>query len=168
MADPEVQISGGKPPVEADVEMEGDEDGPEVTEIGSRGSAVGGAAAEEDDKPAPRLTFVDYLKSPMIELLIGSGDSQTLLMAHKALLTKSPFFMEQFSSSGNTRIELVDDDVDAISCFLEYLYTGEYFPHKLSNGSLESDPSVPKIDDNGAQLLKHAKVYTLAEKLGMP
>lgn len=60
MADPEVQISGGKPPVEADVEMEGDEDGPEVTEIGSRGSAVGGAAAEEDDKPAPRLTFVEY------------------------------------------------------------------------------------------------------------
>ncbi|KAL8973665.1 MAG: hypothetical protein Q9197_002092 [Variospora fuerteventurae] len=168
MADPEVQISGGNPPVEADVEMEGGEDGPDVTEIGSRGSAAGGAAAEEDDKPAPRLTFVDYLKSPMIELLIGSGDSQTLLMAHKALLIKSPFFTEQFSSSGNTRIELVDDDVDAISCFLEYLYTGEYFPHKLSGGALESDPSLPKIDDNGAQLLKHAKVYTLAEKLGMP
>ncbi|KAL8656457.1 MAG: hypothetical protein Q9210_000250 [Variospora velana] len=171
MADPEIQISGGKPPVEADVEMEGGDDGPEVTETGTRGSVVGGAAAEEDDKPAPRYMLIglsSYLKSPMVELLIGSGDSQTLLMAHKALLTKSPFFTEQFSSSGNTRIELVDDDVDPISCFLEYLYTGEYFPHKLSSGALEPDPSAPKIDDSGAQLLKHAKVYTVAEKLGMP
>lgn len=104
----------------------------------------------------------------MVELLIGSGDSQTLLSAHKALLTKSPFFAERLSSSGNTRIELTDDDLDAVSCFLEYLYTGEYFPHKLPNGSLEPDPSSPKIDDSGTQLLKHAKVYTLAEKLGMP
>ncbi|KAL9015281.1 MAG: hypothetical protein Q9173_000079 [Seirophora scorigena] len=165
MADPEVQISRGSPLIEADVDMEGGDDAAEGTAVGGRG---GGAAAEEDDKPAPRVTFVDYLKSPMVELLIGSGDSQTLLMAHRALLTKSPFFTEKFSSSGNTRIELVDDDLDAVSCVLEYLYTGEYFPHKLPSGGLEPDSSAPKIDDSGAQLLKHAKVYTLAEKLGMP
>lgn len=104
----------------------------------------------------------------MVELLIGSGDSQTLLMAHKALLTKSPFFSEKLASTSSTRIELADDDLDAMSCFLEYLYTGEYFPHKLPNGSLEPDPSTPKIDDSGVQLLKHARVYTLAEKLAMP
>lgn len=104
----------------------------------------------------------------MVELLIGGDDSQTLLTAHKALLSKSPFFSENLASSGSNRVELVDDNVDAISCFLEYLYTGEYFPHKLSSGSLEPDAEAPKIDDSGAQLLKHARVYTLAEKLGMP
>ena len=103
----------------------------------------------------------------MIELVIGNGDSQSLLFAHKALLQKSPFFTEKLNSS-TSRIELVEDDLDAISCFLEYLYTGEYFPHKLPSGTLEPNPAAPKIDDTGAQLLKHARVYTLAEKLGMP
>lgn len=104
----------------------------------------------------------------MIELLIGSGADQTLLMAHKALLTKSPFFTQKLSSAETKRIELSEDDLDAMSCFLEYLYTGEYFPHKLPNNSLQVDPALPKLDESGAQLLKHAKVYTLAEKLEMP
>lgn len=52
---------------------------------------------------------------------------------------------------------------------LEYLYTGEYFPHKLATrGVLQADPSIPEMDTTGDQLLKHARVYTLAEKLGMP
>lgn len=67
----------------------------------------------------------------------------------------------------SNRIELPDTDLEAMSCFLEYLYTGEYFPAKLPNGSLTTDPSTPAIDEDGAQLLKHAKVYTLAEKLGV-
>ena len=66
------------------------------------------------------------------------------------------------------RIELADDELDAVSCFLEYLYTGEYFPRKTPSGTLEPDKSSPAIDDTGDQLLKHAKVYTLAEKLSVP
>ncbi|KAL8927517.1 MAG: hypothetical protein Q9208_002322 [Pyrenodesmia sp. 3 TL-2023] len=165
MADPQVQIGASQSIDEGDVVMEGGNDGAEVVEVGESGAA--GGAAQEEEKPAQRVRFVDYLKSPMVELLIGSGEAQSLLTAHKALLSKSPFFAEKLASSGNARIELGDDDLDAVSCFLEYLYTGEYFPHKLGNG-LEPDPSAPKVDDNGAQLLKHAKVYTLAEKLGMP
>ncbi|KAL8834828.1 MAG: hypothetical protein Q9170_003570 [Blastenia crenularia] len=168
MADPQVQIgSRGDAANEGDVEMQGGDDGDEVLEIPETSAAAGGAP-EEEEKPTQRVTFIDYLKSPMVELVIGNGDLQTLLHAHKALLTKAPFFIEKLASSSSTRIEMVDDDLDATSCFLEYLYTGEYFPHKLSSGTLESDPSAPKIDDSGAQLLKHAKVYTLAEKLGMP
>jgi len=34
--------------------------------------------------------------------------------------------------------------------------------------ALEKDPSVPDVDMTGDQLLKHAKVYTLAEKFGLP
>lgn len=65
-------------------------------------------------------------------------------------------------------IDLKDDDLEATSCFLEYLYTGEYSPHKLPSGTLEHDPSTPPIDRDGRQLLRHAKVYTLAEKLAVP
>lgn len=66
-------------------------------------------------------------------------------------------------------VELTDFDVGAVGCFLEYLYTGEYFPKKLPGQRvLESDPTVPSVDDSGDQLLKHARVYTLAEKFGVP
>ncbi|KAL8783936.1 MAG: hypothetical protein Q9213_004266 [Squamulea squamosa] len=170
MADPEVRVGGSGPADEGDVEMAGGDEGAEVIEIpevGGEDTVAEGGAAEEE-KPAQRVTFVDYLKSPMIELLIGNGDAQTLLMAHKALLLKSPFFVQKLSSPDTKRIELVDDDLDAMSCFLEYLYTGEYFPHRLPGGSLEVDPMEPKTDESGAQLLKHARVYTLAEKLEMP
>lgn len=66
-------------------------------------------------------------------------------------------------------MELPDYELDAVGCFLQYLYTGEYFPKKLHDSrSLEHDPSIPKIDNTGEQLLKHARVYVLAERLGMP
>jgi hypothetical protein len=55
-----------------------------------------------------------------------------------------------------------------VSCFLEFLYTGEYFPKKIpGTRTLETDPSLPSIDDTGDMLLKHARVYTLAEKFEM-
>ncbi len=52
--------------------------------------------------------------------------------------------------------------------FLEFLYTGEYFPRKVPGQRvLEHDPSAPGIDDSGDHLLRHARIYTLAEKFGM-
>lgn len=66
-------------------------------------------------------------------------------------------------------MELEEFELDAVGCFLQYLYTGEYFPKKLSDSrSLEHDPAMSKIDNTGEQLLKHARVYVLAERLGMP
>lgn len=112
-----------------------------------------------------------YLRSPIVTLHIGSGDATTQLTAHQALLLRSPFFTDAISpesASPKLSIDLKDDDLEATSCFLEYLYTGEYFPHKLPTGTLQPDPSTPAIDETGAQLLKHAKVYTLADKLGLP
>lgn len=62
-----------------------------------------------------------------------------------------------------------DEDIEAVGCFLEFLYTGEYFPKKVPGSrALESDPSLPKVDETGVQLLKHARVYTLADKFGVP
>lgn len=67
------------------------------------------------------------------------------------------------------QLELVQDNIDAVGCFLEYLYTGEYFPKKLpGQRTLETDPSIPAVDETGDQLLKHARVYTLADKFQVP
>jgi hypothetical protein len=56
--------------------------------------------AEEtmDFDPVPaRTTYIDYLKSPIITLLVGQGDEQALLTAHQALLVQSPWFEEACS-----------------------------------------------------------------------
>ncbi|UNI13937.1 hypothetical protein JDV02_000626 [Purpureocillium takamizusanense] len=66
------------------------------------------------------------------------------------------------------QIELPDMNLETVGSFLEFLYTGEYFPKKLPGQRvLESDPSLPAVDDTGVHLLKHARLYTLAEKFGM-
>lgn len=54
-----------------------------------------------------------------------------------------------------------------MGCFLQYLYTGEYYPKVLENGQLESDKGGETTDEDGEQLLKHAKVYSLADKFGV-
>ena len=116
--------------------------------------------------------FNSNLKSPIVEITVGKGPSQTLLRAHQALLCQSPYFAgvcALFQEDEVMRVELPEDDMDAIGCFLQYIYTGEYFPRKLLEArALEHDPNAPAADDTGEQLLKHARIYTLAEKLGMP
>lgn len=127
---------------------------------------------EDEPKPEmgnPQTRFLDYLRSPMIQMNIGSGQDAAVISAHRAILTQSPYFAERLSDD-NFMADLPNEDLDAMGCFLQYQYTGEYFPRRLANqpDGLETDPSVPSIDSTGDQLLKHAKVYTLAEKLGLP
>lgn len=60
-----------------------------------------GSAPEEtletiENAPA-RVTYVDYLRSPVVSLLVGQGDEQALLTAHQALLVTSPWFAESCS-----------------------------------------------------------------------
>ncbi|KAK3334561.1 hypothetical protein B0H65DRAFT_437073 [Neurospora tetraspora] len=130
--------------------------------------------AEEsaDSPPPPRVTFLQYLSSPIVTLIVGTGDQETILTAHQSLLVQSPWFAEacaDFTDDGSPRqIELPNDDIDAMGCFLEFLYTGDYFPKKVpGQRSLEKDPSIPEVDLTGEQLLKHARVYTIAEKFGL-
>ncbi|KAL5923430.1 hypothetical protein ACKVV1_001528 [Pyricularia oryzae] len=139
-------------------------------------SALPYAGEDGPEEPVPaRVPFVDYLSSPVVTLMVGSADNsdtQTILTAHQALLTQSPYFATlcaEFEDGTDRHIDLSSEDVDAVGCFLEYLYTGDYFPRKIpGQRQLEQDPSLPKVDDSGDQLLKHARVYTLAEKFQMP
>ena len=69
------------------------------------------------------------------------------------------------------QISFPDCDVAAMGSVIEFLYTGEYFPKKTSgarDAPLEKDPRQPVPDNDGAGLLVHARVYTLAERLGLP
>jgi len=53
-----------------------------------------------EDLPA-RVTYIDYLKSPVIGLLVGQGDEQALLTAHQALLVQSPWFADACARFGD-------------------------------------------------------------------
>ena len=166
MAEPDVEISASAEP---DIEMEGAEGEGAEAENGDNADD-----ADEDgaEKPNPQTVFLDYLKSPIVELMVGSGDEATLVSAHQALLLQSPYLAQKLADLPKSvrRLDLPEESLDAVGCFLQYQYTGEYFPRRISSNpeGLEVDPSLPAVDDTGAQLLKHARVYTLAEKLGMP
>jgi len=59
-------------------------------------------AGEEEEvvqKPT-RVTFVDYLKSPIVSLIVGEGEEKTELMAHQGLLVQSPWFGEECGRFG--------------------------------------------------------------------
>jgi len=158
----------GIPESEADVEMGvGEEEQIE-------GADDDAAAAEDSDQPTrvnPQTIFLDYLKSPMVTLRINEDGNETSLTAHKAILERSPFFRDRFDSdSAVNSVVALDESLDAMGCLLQYQYTGEYFPRRIPSApdGLETDPTLPPVDDTGVQLLKHARVYTLAEKLGLP
>jgi len=171
--DPMIEVNIEETP--ADIEMGGGDAPEPETDTGATAENDLPFAEEEAVQPPARITFVDYLKSPIVSLLVGQGEEQTLLTAHQALLAQSPWFAEecaQFDAGVSTRrIDLPNEDLDAVGCFLQYIYTGEYYPKKLDgpgDRSLERDAGDPVLDTTGDQLLKHARVYTLASKLQMP
>ena len=116
----------------------------------------------------------------MITILVGSPPSETALAAHLMLLQASPWLSEVCADySADTPaservVRLPDDDLSAVGAFLEYLYTKEYAPRLISGPSGKPEDLVLEnvgdvdVDDRGDNLLKHARVYTLAGKLRMP
>lgn len=113
-----------------------------------------------------------YLRSPIVTINVGTGDEATALFAHQALLIQSPYFAQavsRFKDSSPRVIDLQNDDILATSSVLEWIYKGDYFPTMdAQKSSLEYDPSVPAPDDQGVGLLRHARVYTLAQRFGLP
>ncbi|KAJ6134313.1 hypothetical protein N7523_000635 [Penicillium sp. IBT 18751x] len=96
----------------------------------------------------------------MVEIVVG----QTVLKAHQNLIMESPYlaaFVKIFDASGPRRIELPDENVEALGCFLQFQYTRDYTVPQTETLSEGRDPS-------GQQLLQHARIYTLAEKFGLP
>jgi len=173
MSDPDATQVPESVAAEPDTEMVEDVDG----EADADEPAANGEDSELSTAVNPYTIFLEYLKSPIVELVVGGGhnggdEESTIITAHQAILSQSPYFAERLSDLSDSdprRVELPDETIDAVGCFLQYQYTGEYFPRRLGNipDGLEPDPSVPVVDDTGAQLLKHARIYNLAHKLGL-
>lgn len=115
----------------------------------------------------PLIRCLSYLSSPVVTITVG----HTVLTAHLALLQRSPFFNFSSSSAPLAVDGLADESLDAVGCFLQYLYTNEYTPRLIPSsrqGELVLEGiKETEVDSDGSHLLKHARVYTLAEKLGM-
>lgn len=127
-------------------------------------------ASSPNSPPSHTLTanHLSYLSSPIVIITVGTST----LTAHLALLQRSPYFtFPSHSTSPLTVDGLVGEDIEAVGSFLQYLYTDEYTP-RLISGSRPGELVLEgiqetEIDNDGSHLLKHARVYTLAEKLGI-
>lgn len=87
----------------ADVEMAEGLGEDDTTAVAGRSEILN--EGEADEEPVPeRTSFISYLTSPVVTLIVGSGESETILTAHQALLALSPFFKEacaEFSDDGS-------------------------------------------------------------------
>ena len=91
-----VEMQGGELAVEIEPATAADEDNENGLPFQDKDPDEDEEEREEEqvmDGPA-RVTYIDYLKSPIIGLLVGQGDEQALLTAHQGLLTSSPWFAD--------------------------------------------------------------------------
>jgi len=93
----------------ASVEMGGEEVVVEIDLTSLEEAGNNGLPFQEEpvEEASARVTFTDYLRSPVISLLVGQGDEQALLTAHQALLVTSPWFAEacaRFSDDVSVRM----------------------------------------------------------------
>jgi len=126
----------------------------------------------------------DHLTSPIVTLIVGRD--QRIFAAHEDVLSLSPFFRAalkgQLLEANMKKVDLPDEEPEILSCILEYLYKGDYYPRLLQNkrrnsweledaqdsknggrGSCESTIYIPA---HGAEILRDTVVYCTAEKFG--
>jgi hypothetical protein len=56
------------------------------------------------DPAPPRTSFAQYLQTPVVTLLVGSGEAEAILTAHQGLLVQSSYFAEscaEFTDDGS-------------------------------------------------------------------
>ncbi|KAI9737150.1 MAG: hypothetical protein M1834_000743 [Cirrosporium novae-zelandiae] len=126
------------------------------------------------------------ITSPIVTLIVGR--EQRVFAAHEDVLSQSPFFAAvlrgQFLEASTKKIELSDEEPEILSCVLEYLYKGDYYPRLLhdkrrSTWELEDAQESPKLSGRGsvkatilhssvdAELLRDTVIYCSAEKFGL-
>ncbi|KAL2218788.1 hypothetical protein M432DRAFT_388337 [Thermoascus aurantiacus ATCC 26904] len=123
------------------------------------------------------------LTSAIITICVGP--ERRLFAAHEDVLCVSPFFAAccrgQLFESHSKRIYLPDEQPEILSCILEYLYKGDYYPRLLYNRPRNSWELEDAGMDNGGQssestifhqavgavILKDTAIYCAAEKYGL-
>ncbi|OSS47624.1 hypothetical protein B5807_07266 [Epicoccum nigrum] len=74
----------------ADVEM-----GEEIAVDAQAGAGEETQLTELEPETPKLVLFADLMKSPIVEVLVGSGESKTTYSAHEAVMLKSPEFAKQ-------------------------------------------------------------------------
>lgn len=126
------------------------------------------------------------LTSPIVTMVVGRD--QRLFAAHEDVLSLSPFFSaalkDQMLDEGAKQLSLLDEEPETLSCVLEYLYKGDYYPRLLhskrrnswhlegaqdqnTGGGRGSSESVMFHSGVGNTILRDTVVYCAAEKYGL-
>lgn len=75
------------------------------------------------------------LTSPIITIVVGHD--QRLFAAHEDVLCLSPYFAAalkgKFLDGGAKKLNLPDEEPEILSCILEFLYKGDYYPRLMHN-----------------------------------
>lgn len=86
------------------------------------------------------------------------GKEQRLFAAHEHVLQLSPFFAahcrSQFLEPHNKHFSLPDERPEILSCILEYLYKGDYYPrlvHHKRNDTWEIEDAGMDVDGDAKQ-----------------
>ncbi|KAL1857870.1 hypothetical protein Plec18167_001726 [Paecilomyces lecythidis] len=116
------------------------------------------------------------------------GHEQRLFAAHEDVLSRSPVFSEmlkdQFLEASTKQVNLPDEEPETLSCVLEFLYKGDYFPRLLHNRrrnswELEDAQDIHKTGGRGSSeatmfhsgigdhILRDTVIYCAAERYGL-
>lgn len=119
-------------------------------------------------------------QSPVVKVTVGPQPGARTFFAHQGILSKSIFFDRalngNFRESQTHEVDLPEDCPEAFSSVLEFLYSEEYSPRLEMVFSPPRGTKVKGIlgyekSEQPRQLcaaaMRHAKIYCLADKLGM-
>lgn len=125
------------------------------------------------------------LTSPIVTMMVGK--EQRLFAAHEDVLCHSPYFAAalkgKFLDGGSKKVDLPEEEPEILSCVLEFLYKGDYYPRLLHNkrrntwelegaqdtksggrGNCEATIYIPGM---GGDVLRDTVVYCAADKYGL-
>jgi len=125
------------------------------------------------------------LTSPIVTLIVGR--ERRLFAAHEDVLSLSPTFAAalkgQFLEGTAKKVELPDEEPEILSCVLEFLYKGDYYPRLLHDkrrntwgiedaqdqktGDRGNCESTIYLSGVGGDVLRDTVVYCAAEKYGL-
>ncbi|KAJ5086003.1 hypothetical protein N7532_010774, partial [Penicillium argentinense] len=128
--------------------------------------------------------------SPVIVLRVGP--EQRLFAAHESILCASPFFSSLYAPESPSpplhnqphvphptkRIELPDESPEVLSCILEFLYKGDYYPRlrhdanrrtwELEDASAQGGPCATIYHHRGGLILRDTAIYCAAQEYSLP
>ncbi|KAJ5266941.1 hypothetical protein N7478_009749 [Penicillium angulare] len=126
------------------------------------------------------------LTSPIITMVVGHD--QRLFAAHEDVLSVSPYFRtalkEKFLDDRAKQLALPDEEPEILSCVLEFLYKGDYYPRlfpgkRRDSWHLEDAQDTQQTGGCGSSeatifhhgvgdvVLRDTIVYCTAEKFGL-